>query len=556
MPDNPKISNLKYLKPIGGFHGVSVVFPTLKDVFDYEEKKIKIIQGYPRFVTHPLVKNLEEKFEKRFKAKGVLCCHSYESAVFLITDYYFRKGTKIYFSKGLPTKIFNLLDRKFKNLAKKSNISHANVVICNIEELKTNLDLKDKVLIGLVKDNSYIPKMSKKKFDILILNNKDNDIGIIIFYNTLHSELNILRRHCGFIVSSRKLVRKENISTKKVDFYSEKLKNNLSGLELANSNQCFLYPSGMAAVFTAILSIISSKKPKIIVLGSLYIDTIRILEKWFKKYDLHEPIFIRKNFLKELKNHIDNDIAGIIFEIPSNPLIQLVNVEKVISLAHLKNAKVIIDNTIATPYNFNPFNYNADIIVHSTTKFLSGKNNHIGGVLLAKNKSDIKNIKKINELVDLNMCIGDMRVLARNLKHFEVRMEKINKNSEIVANYLSEHESIETVYYPTLKSDPNNLLMRKYLKGASGLISFILKNSSFENAEKFYNNLHLPILKGPSLGSEKTLLCPYVILAHFNDIKQQLKKLGLDFYLMRMSVGTEPVETILKSLKHALSFIK
>jgi len=83
-----------------------------------------------------------------------------------------------------------------------------------------------------------------------------------------------------------------------------------------------------------------------------------------------------------------------------------------------------------------------------------------------------------------------------------------------------------------------------------------LKNSSFENAEKFYNNLHLPILKGPSLGSEKTLLCPYVILAHFNDTKQQLKKLGLDFYLMRMSVGTEPVETILKSLKHALSFIK
>lgn len=556
MPDNPKkIPNLKYLKPIGGFHGVSVIFPTLKDIFDYEEKKIKIIQGYPRFVTHPLVKKLEEKFEKSFKANGVLCCHSYASAIFLITDYYFRKGTKMYLSKGLPTKIFNLLDRKFKNLAEKSSLSHANIVICNIDELKTNFDLKDKVLIGLVKDNSYIPKMSKLNFDILILNNKDNDAGIIIFYNTLHSELNILRRHCGFIVSSRKLVRKENITTKKIDFYSEKLKKHLSSLEIANSNQCFLYPSGMAAVFIAIFSIISSKKPKIIVLGSLYVDTIRILEKWFKKYDLHEPIFIRENFLKELKNHIDEDTAGIIFEIPSNPLIQLVNVEKIISLTHLKNAKVIVDNTIATPYNFNPFNYNADLIVHSTTKFLNGKNNHIGGVLLAKNKDDIKNIKKINELVDLNMCVGDMIVLNRNLKNFEARMEKINKNSEIIANYLSKHKSVERVYYPTLKSDPNNLLMRKYLKGASGLISFTLKNSSFENAEKFYNNLHLPFLKGPSLGSEKTLLCPYVILAHFNDTKQELRKLGLDFYLMRMSVGTEPVDKILRSLKHGLSFI-
>ncbi len=131
-------------------------------------------------------------------------------------------------------------------------------------------------------------------------------------------------------------------------------------------------------------------------------------------------------------------------------------------------------------------------------------------------------------------------------------MEKINKNSEIVANFLNNHKLIKKVYYPSIKNDPYHLLMKKYLKGGSGLLSFVLKESTEENAMKFYDNLLPPILKGPSLGSEKTLLCPYVIMAHYNDSKEELEQLGFDFYLMRISVGIEPVGKIIRSLENAL----
>ena len=219
MQKNTEKPILKYLKTIGGFHGVSVIFPKLKDVFNYEEKKIKIIQGYPRFVTHPLVKKIENKFKKKFNAEGVLCCHSYESAVFLIIDYYFRKGNKLFCGKGLPTKIFELLNQKFENLVEKTIPSEANILIISPEEFKTELNLDNKVLIGLDENNFYPPAKYKNNLDILILNDKDNDIGVIIFYNSLLSELDILRRHSGLIVSSRKLIKKKNISNRKRRVY-------------------------------------------------------------------------------------------------------------------------------------------------------------------------------------------------------------------------------------------------------------------------------------------------------------------------------------------------
>ena len=182
----------------------------------------------------------------------------------------------------------------------------------------------------------------------------------------------------------------------------------------------------MAAVFSAIYSLISPDKSKFIALGSLYVDTIRILEKWPKKYGINETLFIQSNFEAELKKNIDNNTAGIIFEVPSNPLIQVLDIQKIVSIAHNNDVKVIIDNTIATPYNFNPLDYDVDVIVHSTTKFLNGKNNHIGGALLTSDKELIKEIKNLKKTMNLNMAFDDIRTLIRNLKVFENRMKKIN----------------------------------------------------------------------------------------------------------------------------------
>jgi len=312
----------------------------------------------------------------------------------------------------------------------------------------------------------------------------------------------------------------------------------------------------MAAIFTAIFSLLSRKRPKFIALGSLYVDTLRILERWPNNFNLIETSFIREDFTKLLEKTINENISGVIIEVPSNPLIELADFEKLIEISHSKGAKVIIDNTIATPINFNPFNLGADIIVHSTSKILNGKNNHIGGALLSNSEDIIENIKKFNELTKLDMNVFDMRTLLRNLKKFKPRMEIINENSKAIANFLNHHHSVKKVFHPSLENNPNHLLMKKYLKGGSGLLSFILRDPSAEIAGKFYDHIQKPILKGPSLGSEKTLLSPYVMMAHYEDSKEDLKKWGLEFYLMRLSVGIEPVEEIIACLRSALNLLK
>lgn len=548
----PKI---KIVKPIGGFHGVSAEFPTLKDVIDYEENKIIVNQGYPRFVTHPLIKKIETNYKNKFQAKGTISCHSYNAAVFLVLDYFYRSNNRIYFDDGLPQEMFIFLNQKFPNTIKKTDIDEAEILFLSSKSSKFSQEYEGKTIIGILGDDNLKVNADNSKYDILVYHDSINDIGIILFYHIRYAIFEILRRHCGFNVSSRKLYRNYRRSSKIAVKFEKELKIRIANLEKAYPDYCYLYPSGMGAVFTSLLSLFSNTRPKIIALGSLYVDTLKILEEWPQKFNLSETIFIRENIEENLKKAIDSDTAGVIVEIPSNPLIQLVDIQEIVEISHSNGAKVIVDNTVATPYNFNPFIYDVDIIVHSTTKFLSGKNNHIGGVLLTKNNEIARKVENFTNLIGLDMNFNDIKVLYRNLRKFEKRMEKINKNSEIVAKFLHNHNSIEKVYYPSLEGNPYNNLMKKYLKGGSGLMSFVLKNSNKEKAETFYNNVIPPILKGPSLGSEKTLLSPYVIMAHYDDSKEKLEQLGFDYYLMRLSVGVEDVEQIISSLDHALKSV-
>ncbi len=554
---NEKSKKPKFIiaKPIGGFHGVSAIFPKFKDVIDYEEGNIILNRGYPRFVTHPFVRRIEEIYKKKYNSLEALCFQSFESAIFLTFDYYISKGRKFFVGDGLPTKFFEYFNQKFPNFIMKTEISKADILLINVNQGESCIKSQTNIIIGISESKTEDLDEISKNFDILILYDKKNDIGMIIFYIDIHPDIILLRRHSGLIASSRKICPTTDANQEIYKKQVNNLKNKLSKLEFTNIDNCFLYPSGMAAVFSAIYSLISSDKSRFIALSSLYVDTIRILEKWPQKYGLNETLFITNNFESELKKNIDEYTAGIIFEIPSNPLIQILDVEKIVSIAHKKGVKVILDNTIASPYNFNPFDYNVDIIVHSTTKFLNGKNNHIGGVLLTREKEYRDELKNLINLMNLNMAVGDIKTLTRNLKNFELRMKKINQNTLEVAKYLDKHPSVKNVYYPFLKTNFDYEIAKKYLKGGSGLISFTLNDSTMENAEIFYDNIKYPLLKGPSLGSEKTLLSPYVIMAHFNDPKEKLKQMGLDFYLMRLSIGKESLEKIINSLDGALSFI-
>ncbi|MHA2009399.1 MAG: PLP-dependent transferase [Promethearchaeota archaeon] len=553
-----------FAKPIGGFHGVSAIFPKLKDIIGYEEGNILVNRGYPRFVTHPSVKEVEEIHKKRYGAKAALCCHSFEAAIFLVVDFLIQNETNFWISKTVQTDVIELINKSFPGNIKITDISDAVIMIKDVTETNNIKKVRNKVIVGIASQDAWNMEGISDIFDIVIFHDKKRDIGIILLYAGLKflsnrtivmAELIVLRRHAGLIASSRKTLQKKKISSEKIKIIEENLKSNISGLEFSNSKECLLFPSGMAAVFAALYSLFSPQRNKFISLGSLYVDSLRILEKWPKKLGLEETLFVRKNYEEELSSLIDEKTAGVIFEFPTNPLLELVDVDKIVTIAHSNGAKVICDSTVATPYNFNPFKHDIDIIVHSTTKFLSGKNNHIGGLLLARDEKLFKKIEHFKNTTNLDMCFDDMKVLSRNIKKFEKRMVKINENTLEIANFLSTEKNVKQVYYPLLKSDPNYNLSKKYLKGGSGVLSFTFTDSSYSTAEKFYDNLKPPILKGPSLGSEKTLLSPYVIMAHYNDSEEDLKRFGFDLYLMRISVGIEPVDKIIKSLENGFKYL-
>ncbi|MFX1275212.1 MAG: PLP-dependent transferase, partial [Promethearchaeota archaeon] len=325
---------LKIAKPIGGLHGISAIFPKFDDVINYEEQKIIMNRGYPRFVTHPFVKKIENLYKKKFNAIDVLSCHSFESAIFLVLNYYFKVGIRISDNNGLVDKFFKYFSNRFPGIISKTRVDKADIIITNDENFKPELKTDNQVLITILKDPSQNFIEYYNIIDILIIHDKVNDIGLLLFYNKKIPDLTLLRRHTGLIPSSRKIFSKKSSSEQMYLQRREQLKVKLSKLELTYSDNCFLFPSGMAAVFFAVYTLISPKKSRFIALGSLYVDTIRILEKWPKNYNLKDTLFITKDFENQLKLSIDKDTAGVILEFPSNPLLQLIDLEKIVKIAH------------------------------------------------------------------------------------------------------------------------------------------------------------------------------------------------------------------------------
>ncbi len=540
-------------KPVGGYHGITIEFPTLQMNIDYEERKIRPNRGYPRFVQHPQVRILEEKAKEEYHGSSAIAFTSAESCLYTVTDCFFNKDVKgIYIDDGLPKKIYSFLVESANEIIHQTTKEKAQIAIRNINASKNKpKKIEGSYTIGFSKGNIKSKDYSSE-YDAIIWGHPIESLGVLVLYNKDYEIYDLLRRHTGFNLSSRKaqrIIRRKSCPTFEFDL----LKKKIASLEKTDGENCLLYPSGMAAIFSSIITCWKPNRPKMIMIGSAYVDTLCILEKWPSRRGTLQAVFIDDtDDIERLKDEVDLETSAIITEIPTNPLLQVPDLGKIVSIAHRKGARLIVDSTIATPYNINPFNYEADIIVHSTTKFLNGLNNHMGGVSLTRDPELLSKLKKFQALTNSYMDPEDAIVLEKNLKGFKKRMEIINKNAVKIADYLNQNPKIGKVYYPGLKNHPDHVVAKKYLpKGYSGLMSFVLKNSNRDNADAFYDNLEHPIIKGPSLGAEQTLLCPYTILAHYNDPPEKRKKMGLDLYLFRISIGIERPNNIIASLDKA-----
>jgi cystathionine gamma-synthase len=489
---------------------------------------------------------------------------SIESAVYLTLDAIGQKNQPTFNLQGdFVTSIYNIQDTHLRNLSlfqtNETTITGSDVLITSTSPRSKKAQAYDQIF-QIIETPDPLNPISSTSDTVIVgeegyafLFSKDK----IFFW-----EMEQLQTNTGLILSSRKAehllssdpLEKPNSAVK------QEVKTTLAALENGSPEGCFLFPSGMAAVFTVYKSLLSPRRSQMIVLGTTYVDSMQIMSKWPERRGSAPPVKILDvNDRVSLASQISDKTAGIFFECPSNPLLQVPPISEVVALAKEHGVPVIVDSTMATPYNLHPFEYGVDVIIHSTTKFLNGRNNHLGGAVLVKDKTWIETLTSLQNGLKLEMDTSEAEILATNLKQFESRMQKINANGQRVAEFLASHDKIGQVWYPGLSSNPHYPACKKYMKHAGGVLSFVVNPSDYRTAETFYDHVDRPILKGPSLGSEQTLLMAYTILAHYDLIQQNPKKLhqmGLDPYLFRLSVGCEPVEEIVHALNHGLATIR
>jgi len=322
----------------------------------------------------------------------------------------------------------------------------------------------------------------------------------------------------------------------------------IASLEQAKFGLAFA--SGVAAT-SAVLSLLK-KGDHIVVGDDIYGGTYRLLERVFKKWGILVS-YADVDSINTFKYAIRKNTKLIWIETPTNPLLKIVDIEKLSRIAHAKNILLAVDNTFASPFFQKPLLLGADIVVHSTTKYIAGHSDIIGGSVVLNDE------KLYNELKFYQNAAGgvpgpwDCWLVLRGIKTLAIRMNAHQENALFLANYLSRHPKIQRVYYPGLKTNKQYTLARKQMSGFGGMISFELKGG-VASIEKFFSGLKL-ILLAESLGGVESLICYPARMTHVSMTHEERLKRGIEDNLVRLSVGIENKLDLKKDLKNALSFI-
>lgn len=322
------------------------------------------------------------------------------------------------------------------------------------------------------------------------------------------------------------------------------------GLETAVKG--ILHASGMAAISTLLLATL---KPgdKILTHYSLYGGTNELVNKILPAFNITAII----DDLRDLNNaerilKANPAIRMLYLETPANPTIQCVDIEELGKLAKQYNCIVACDNTFATPYLQQPFKYDVDFIVHSTTKFLNGHGTAIGGILLGKDLEFMKgHCTKVHRLLGGNSNPFDAFLLIQGMKTLEVRMERHCHNAMEVAKFLESHPKVAKVNYTGLKNHPDHYTAAKQMRHPGAMLSFELKGG-LQGGIDFMNKLKMCV-RTVSLGTCDTLLSHPASMTHYSVPKEEKEKYGITDGLIRMNVGIENLPDIVNDLNQALT---
>ncbi|MCD6069178.1 MAG: cystathionine gamma-lyase [Bacteroidetes bacterium] len=326
----------------------------------------------------------------------------------------------------------------------------------------------------------------------------------------------------------------------------EALQKNIAALE--NGKHCVCFSSGMGATD----AVIRMLKPgdEVITGDDLYGGSYRMFTKIYEKYGIKFH-FINLTDAENIKKYLNANTRLIWAETPTNPTMQIIDIEACSKIAKANNILFAVDNTFASPYLQNPLDLGADIVMHSVTKYLGGHSDVVMGALVTNDDKIHEQLYFILNSCGANPGPMDSFLVMRGIKTLHLRMERHCYNGRIVAEFLKTHPKIEKIYWPGFTDHPNHAIAKKQMKDFGGMISIVLKNASLEDTFKIASSFEVFSL-AESLGGVESLINHPATMTHASIPKAEREKAGVVDNLLRLSVGVEDVEDLLEDIKKAL----
>jgi cystathionine beta-lyase/cystathionine gamma-synthase len=315
---------------------------------------------------------------------------------------------------------------------------------------------------------------------------------------------------------------------------------------IENASYASYFSSGLGAT-TALLTTLNPGD-HVIALPELYGGTWRLFHKIFAKFGVEFSI-VPLNEIEKALNNIRP--KWLFFETPTNPLLSLYDIEHLSNLAHKYGSEVVVDNTFATPCGQQPLSLGADIVIHSTTKYISGHSDVIGGVLISQSKELKEEIDFNRMSMGLNASPFDAWLTLRGSRTLSLRMEKHTQNASNIADFLQGNPLVKTLLYPGLTTHPTHEIAKKQMKLFGGMLS-IEFNMDFTQTVSLLSKLKYFTL-AESLGGVESLVCHPSSMTHASIPKKQRLKMGISDGLIRFSVGIEDQNDLIEDLNSALS---
>lgn len=322
----------------------------------------------------------------------------------------------------------------------------------------------------------------------------------------------------------------------------EALEKLLAGLE--DATDCAAYASGMAAMDTMMKML--RPGDEVVSTNDLYGGSYRLFSQVYAPFGIKFH-FVDLRDLAQLEAAVNQNTKMIWIESPTNPLLNIVDINAITTFARTRKILTIVDNTFASPYLQQPLNLGADVVVHSTTKYLGGHSDVIGGAICTSHPAVIENMRFQTKASGAVPGPMDCYLTLRGIKTLAVRMQRACENTLAIAHYLRSHKDVLKVNYPGFSDHPGHEIAKRQMKDFGAMLSFTLRDDSVETAHKFMSNTHIFTL-AESLGGVESLISHPVSMTHGSIPREVRLKSGLNDSLIRLSVGIEDVDDLIADL--------